>query len=299
MPCHPCFSCLPKKEERKKNTATAKEESAPLIAYKKTEAVKQGHKAVVDASADADQPPNSVQPRTEPEEEAAGANVMPGSAAPEAEVAEPKEEVACGTQFDGNENAALEQQIVPFTAAESGIDGSAAPSTESEQEDACTRTLRNLFQELDLDGNGKISPIEMIKVVRKKPDIAKCIGLPQTVRQEDGTRDMIEQWFQAIDVDDNSSSTGKSSKATSILNSLSSIQSSIRCLLAMLFHGLRPKRRLPMRKSCQGPLPQRSIHSLSTSTRPRQSDDRSETLDLAESSADSFLFLCPRRLPIQ
>lgn len=42
-------------------------------------------------------------------------------------------------------------------------------------------------------------------MVRKKPDIAKCFGLPQTVRQEDGTRDMIEQWFQAIDVDDNRS----------------------------------------------------------------------------------------------
>lgn len=61
--------------------------------------------------------------------------------------------------------------------------------------------LREIFEACDINGDGHISRIELIRGLRRDPAIAACFGLPAVVRQEDGTREQFEKVFQQIDRD--------------------------------------------------------------------------------------------------
>merc|ERR1740121_57296 len=58
------------------------------------------------------------------------------------------------------------------------------------------------FRIIDKNGNGSLSRIEVILACRRDPSVRALLGLPATIRQEDGSRDRFEQVFQAMDSDD-------------------------------------------------------------------------------------------------
>lgn len=62
--------------------------------------------------------------------------------------------------------------------------------------------LRQIFEAVDVNRDGSINKREMIKFCRSSPDLAALLGFPEGVRQEDGSRDILERRFQAIDRDD-------------------------------------------------------------------------------------------------
>lgn len=64
------------------------------------------------------------------------------------------------------------------------------------------RRLQEIFQKVDIDGDGSLNKRELIKVLRQNPEVAEFFGLPTHIRQEDGSRDRLESWFQKIDSDD-------------------------------------------------------------------------------------------------
>jgi len=63
-------------------------------------------------------------------------------------------------------------------------------------------TLHDIFLRCDTNGDGRINKREMIKLCRSSPETAARLGLPGHVRQEDGSRDLLEARFQAMDADD-------------------------------------------------------------------------------------------------
>ena len=74
-----------------------------------------------------------------------------------------------------------------------------------------TTDWNQLFTELDKNHNGRLSQIEIIRRIneaRKQDDrsflarISKVLGLPDHVKQEDGSRDIFERVFQAMDQDE-------------------------------------------------------------------------------------------------
>mmetsp|Transcript_33744 Transcript_33744/g.104842 ORF Transcript_33744/g.104842 Transcript_33744/m.104842 type:complete len:271 (-) Transcript_33744:59-871(-) len=81
------------------------------------------------------------------------------------------------------------------TVRETGMSG-------GELAKASQATLREIFSLCDKDGSGRISKIELIKVCRSTPRIAHFFGLPDHIRQEDGSRSLMEDWFQRIDSND-------------------------------------------------------------------------------------------------
>eukprot|EP00434_Breviolum_minutum_P039715 symbB.v1.2.035275.t1/scaffold4709.1/size36042/4 len=62
--------------------------------------------------------------------------------------------------------------------------------------------LRQIFETVDVNRDGNINKREMIKFCRSSPDVAALLGFPEGLRQEDGSRDILEMRFQAIDRDD-------------------------------------------------------------------------------------------------
>lgn len=65
------------------------------------------------------------------------------------------------------------------------------------------RELRRIFDSLDSNHDEVVTKIELIRMCREYPDLAKKVGLPSTIRQEDGSRDVIEFFFQTVDTDEN------------------------------------------------------------------------------------------------
>lgn len=65
--------------------------------------------------------------------------------------------------------------------------------------------VRALFERLDVNGDGNISKVEMIKALKTDPEAAALLELPRHIRQEDGTRDSFEARFQAMDRNDSRS----------------------------------------------------------------------------------------------
>eukprot|EP00930_Biecheleria_cincta_P096796 TRINITY_DN88594_c0_g1_i1.p1 TRINITY_DN88594_c0_g1~~TRINITY_DN88594_c0_g1_i1.p1 ORF type:complete len:1030 (-),score=206.19 TRINITY_DN88594_c0_g1_i1:109-3198(-) len=61
--------------------------------------------------------------------------------------------------------------------------------------------LREIFQRCDRDGDGQINKREMILACRGSPETASFLGLPSIIHQEDGSRDLLEAKFQALDKD--------------------------------------------------------------------------------------------------
>lgn len=62
--------------------------------------------------------------------------------------------------------------------------------------------LLEIFSECDRSGDGSVSKIELIKALRRTHGVSEFFGLPQYIRQEDGSRDMMEELFQDMDVND-------------------------------------------------------------------------------------------------
>ena len=62
--------------------------------------------------------------------------------------------------------------------------------------------LREVFDIVDHDKDGKINKRELILACRTSKDIAEFFGLPRTIRAEDGSRDAMERLFQAVDLSD-------------------------------------------------------------------------------------------------
>ena len=63
------------------------------------------------------------------------------------------------------------------------------------------------FSLIDANGDGVLSRAEVIKACRASERVRTLLGLPKTIRQEDGTRDAFEAVFQRLDVDDSKSIT--------------------------------------------------------------------------------------------
>ena len=57
------------------------------------------------------------------------------------------------------------------------------------------------FAKIDKDASGDISRIELIQAVRSDAGVRSLLGLPATIRQEDGSRDAFEAVFQAMAAD--------------------------------------------------------------------------------------------------
>merc|ERR1712083_524486 len=64
------------------------------------------------------------------------------------------------------------------------------------------RKLLEIFQKVDMNGDGSLNKRELIKMLRQNPEMAEFFGLPTQIRQEDGSRDLFEAWFQKMDSDD-------------------------------------------------------------------------------------------------
>lgn len=61
--------------------------------------------------------------------------------------------------------------------------------------------LGKIFGIVDVLGDGFINKRELIKALRKHNEVSKFFGLPSVIRQEDGSRDMMEAMFQTLDED--------------------------------------------------------------------------------------------------
>eukprot|EP01052_Picozoa_sp_SAG31_P005373 SAG31_NODE_235_length_19695_cov_37.959790_16_plen_587_part_00 len=61
--------------------------------------------------------------------------------------------------------------------------------------------LREIFNRVDRDHDGGINRRELILTLRRNPDICEHLKLPDKIRQEDGSRDKVEAFFQSIDAD--------------------------------------------------------------------------------------------------
>ena len=57
------------------------------------------------------------------------------------------------------------------------------------------------FKKIDKNGDGVLSRIEVIQAAKASAEIRALLGLPSTIKQEDGSRDAFEAVFQMIDSD--------------------------------------------------------------------------------------------------
>lgn len=57
---------------------------------------------------------------------------------------------------------------------------------------------QDLFDEIDSNHDGLLSQVELIKALRKHPELAKALDLPQSIRQEDGSRDKFTVVFHSL-----------------------------------------------------------------------------------------------------
>ena len=67
------------------------------------------------------------------------------------------------------------------------------------------RHVEVAFERIDTNGDGFLSRAEVIKACRSDALVRQLLGLPQTIRQEDGSRDAFELLFQRLDMDDSKS----------------------------------------------------------------------------------------------
>lgn len=62
--------------------------------------------------------------------------------------------------------------------------------------------LRRIFEMCDASDDGAINKRELIKALRKHEEVAEFFRLPSHIRQEDGSRDAMEAFFQGADTND-------------------------------------------------------------------------------------------------
>lgn len=63
------------------------------------------------------------------------------------------------------------------------------------------KKAKQIFKQVDKDGDGVVTIRELIIAIRKDEKLADTLKLPSAVRQEDGTRDQLEKFFQKLDTD--------------------------------------------------------------------------------------------------
>jgi hypothetical protein len=100
------------------------------------------------------------------------------------------------------EERAESSSIVGLQKQESLVELVAEPSQRPADSEAKRKRLRELFDQIDVDGSGHINKRELIKALRNTPGVAEFLGLPQAIRQEDGTRTAFERFFQGCDSND-------------------------------------------------------------------------------------------------
>ena len=61
------------------------------------------------------------------------------------------------------------------------------------------------FELIDKNGDGRLTRIEVIQACKHDPRVRELLRLPETIRQEDGSREAFEQVFQRMDKDDSKS----------------------------------------------------------------------------------------------
>jgi Ca2+-binding EF-hand superfamily protein len=61
----------------------------------------------------------------------------------------------------------------------------------------------DIFQRIDVNGKGEISQIEFIKALQKDGALAKRLGLPNEMQQEDESRKLFAFKYADIDKDQN------------------------------------------------------------------------------------------------
>jgi len=64
---------------------------------------------------------------------------------------------------------------------------------------------KQIFKEIDANGNGEISQIEYIKALRKDKTLADRLGLPCEIKQEDESRRVFQYMYGEMDKDDSKS----------------------------------------------------------------------------------------------
>jgi len=62
--------------------------------------------------------------------------------------------------------------------------------------------LKEIFVLCDASGDNKVNKRELIRACRASPEVSGFFGLSQNIRQEDGSREKMEELFQAMDGDD-------------------------------------------------------------------------------------------------
>lgn len=73
------------------------------------------------------------------------------------------------------------------------------PAAEAQAEQEAK--LREIFGRIDKDSDGAINRRELIIALRKNRDISEWFRLPGRIKQEDGSRDIVEAFFQTLDED--------------------------------------------------------------------------------------------------
>ena len=91
------------------------------------------------------------------------------------------------------------------TPASGSVATPAASAAAADKDDWETEELRQCneaFQLIDKNSDGVLTRIEVIKACRADAEVRVLLGLPEKIRQEDGTRDAFEAVFQRLDADD-------------------------------------------------------------------------------------------------
>eukprot|EP00976_Prorocentrum_cordatum_P008982 178831-Prorocentrum_minimum.AAC.2 len=74
--------------------------------------------------------------------------------------------------------------------------------------------LKEIFDIL-ADGKDYVTAPKLIIALRKYPKIAEALNLPSNIQQENGAREIFEEWFQSIDTDDSRTITWEEFEALS------------------------------------------------------------------------------------
>jgi len=90
---------------------------------------------------------------------------------------------------------AISSQLSTRTAVEDGNKPASQPSDEER--------LREMFDFCDVDGAGTVDRLKLVRACRDNRGIADALGLPQHIRQEDRSLDLLERIFQELDPYDN------------------------------------------------------------------------------------------------
>jgi hypothetical protein len=95
------------------------------------------------------------------------------------------------------------------TAKHDGAQAATGAVTEGEEGEGGEGTERDydirlvgLFERADLNNDGEVSKEELITALQRDPMLCKVLGLPSHINDEDGSREMFENLFHDVDVND-------------------------------------------------------------------------------------------------